>query len=410
MADWKFVEYQSLTSPEDHSAFAMGPLGSRITKEDYVRDGVPVIRGVNLAHGILDGEFVFVSEEKANEVPSANVHPGDIVFTHRGAVGQVSVIPRGHEFSRYVIDSSQLRSRLDRTRALPEFYYYWFRSEAGQRSILARASALGGPGMAAPLTSIRTLRVPHPAMSEQAAVVAVLGALDDKIAANGRIVATARELELAHYDRAVESSHPVRVTVGSVASALYRGKMPRYADFPARVSVLDPECIRNGRVIIESARRVPREEVDASRMLKRHDVLLTSYGVGTLGRVARWTTDADAVIDARLMMVRFSPELTDPVCAGFAMLRAQPRIEAMVEGATRQTGLRETHLAALELVLPALARRPALRATLEALENRADQAQAESDTLAELRDSLLPQLMTGRVRVKNAEAAVEDAT
>lgn len=92
------------------------------------------------------------------------------------------------------------------------------------------------------------------------------------------------------------------------------------------------------------------------------------------------------------------------------MLRAQPSIEAMAEGTPRQTGLRETHLAALELLLPADAHQPALRATLEALENRADHGQAESATLAELRDSLLPQLMTGRLRVRDAEAVVEDAT
>ncbi|MET9193895.1 hypothetical protein ABZX60_11425 [Streptomyces olivaceus] len=410
MADWKFVEYQSLAAPEDRSAFAMGPFGSRITKEDYVRDGVPVIRGTNLARGILEGEFVFITEEKADEVLSANVFPGDLVFTHRGAIGQLSVVPRRLGYSRYVIDSSQLRSRLDPARALPEFYHYWFRSEAGRRSLLTHTSAAGGSGMAAPLTSIRTLPVPHPPMAEQEGVVAVLGALDDKIAANSRIVATTRELALAHYDRAVESADPVRVAVGSVTSTLHRGVTHRYTDAPHGVILLDQECVREGRVITESARRALREDVDAARILQRHDVLVTSYGAGTLGRVARWTAHADAVPGARLLTVRFAPELTDPLCAGFAMLRAQGRIEAMAEGTPRQTGLRETHLAALELLLPADAHRAALRATLDALENRADHGQAESATLAELRDSLLPQLMTGRLRVRDAEAVVEDAT
>ncbi|MFE6866389.1 restriction endonuclease subunit S [Kitasatospora sp. NPDC057692] len=410
MADWPFVEYQSLASPEDRAAFAMGPFGPRITKDDFVREGVPVIRGVNLVTGVLGGEFAYVSEEKADEVRSANAGPGDIVLTHRGAVGRVSVIPHGRGFSRYVIDSAQLRCRLDRTRAVPEFYHYWFRSEAGRRSILAQASAPGRPGMAAPLTSIRTLRVPCPPLAEQQAVADVLGALDDKIAGNDDLVAALHELGLAHFDRAVESDGSVRVAVGSVVREPFRGTASGELDVPGGVRVIDRDCIRDGQVSVESARRVPAQEADSTRMLRRHDVLVAPAHGGGPGRGARWTSDAAAVADARLLAVRFAPELVDPVCAGLAVLRAQPRIDAAAEGASRQAGLRETHLARLELVLPGPARRPALRAALDALENRADEARRESDTLAELRDSLIPHLMTGWVRVRDLEAAVEGAT
>lgn len=45
-----------------------------------------------------------------------------------------------------------------------------------------------------------------------------------------------------------------------------------------------------------------------------------------------------------------------------------------------------------------------------ALRLRAHRASVESRTLAALRDTLLPQLMSGRIRVKDAEKIVEDAT
>ncbi|CAM5665539.1 Type I restriction modification DNA specificity domain-containing protein OS=Streptomyces fumanus OX=67302 GN=GCM10018772_10290 PE=3 SV=1 [Streptomyces fumanus] len=43
------------------------------------------------------------------------------------------------------------------------------------------------------------------------------------------------------------------------------------------------------------------------------------------------------------------------------------------------------------------------------LHGRAAQAAAESRTLATLRDTLLPQLMSGKLRVRDAEKIVEDA-
>jgi type I restriction enzyme, S subunit len=47
---------------------------------------------------------------------------------------------------------------------------------------------------------------------------------------------------------------------------------------------------------------------------------------------------------------------------------------------------------------------------LDALESRGDSALEESLSLAQLRDSLLPKLMSGEIRVRDAEKVVEDVT
>ncbi|MGY3515643.1 restriction endonuclease subunit S [Micromonospora sp. PTRAS2] len=199
MSDWPVVEYRTLSS-SDRSAFSMGPFGSKITKENYVSTGVPVVRGVNLARGIFaDEDFVYIEPHKADELMAANVAPGDLVFTHRGTIGQVSMIPRRPRFDRYVIGSSQVKTRLDESVAVPEFYYYWFISPAGQRSILANTSTVGVPGIATPLTSIRALRVPLPPLATQRAIVQALGALDAKIGVNDRIAAAYERLFQAKF-------------------------------------------------------------------------------------------------------------------------------------------------------------------------------------------------------------------
>jgi hypothetical protein len=156
------------------------------------------------------------------------------------------------------------------------------------------------------------------------------------------------------------------------------------------------------------ARRTLGDKVRATKILHRNDVLVNSTGVGTLGRVARWTTDVEATVDSHITIVRFDAQQIDPVCAGFAMLRSQPEIEAMGEGSTGQTELRRTQVGSLKFTMPSPARQRELRVKLDSLEERADQALTESRALATLRDSLLPQLMSGRLRVKGAQKIVED--
>src|SRR5579859_6099960 len=211
MTEWPTIQFQELAD-ESKSAISK-PYGSAITKEDYVPQGVPVVRGVNLRNGIfLDDEFVFIDEKKADQMPGANLISGDLVFTHRGTIGQVSMIPRYPRYPRYVLSTSQVKARLDSKRALPEFYYYWFSSSAGQHELLGNTSTVGVPGLGQPVATIKSLRVPHPPLLVQKAVAAVLGALDDKIAANGRIATRSDELLRAHYaGRCADSREMIRI-------------------------------------------------------------------------------------------------------------------------------------------------------------------------------------------------------
>ena len=118
------VRFEDLAD-SSKSAFSK-PYGSAILKEDYLPRGVPVVRGVNLRNGIFfDDDFVFISEVKADRMPGANLTSGDLVFTHRGTIGQVSMIPWNRKHNRYVLSTSHVKARLNPKRAVPEFYFYY---------------------------------------------------------------------------------------------------------------------------------------------------------------------------------------------------------------------------------------------------------------------------------------------
>jgi type I restriction enzyme S subunit len=136
---------------------AMGPFGSDIKTDNFVSDGVPVIRGGNLTEGFVDRDFVFLTEAKADQLANANAFPGDIVITHRGTLGQVGLIPRKSRYERYVVSQSQMLIRPNAAMLKSQFLYRFLTSSAGQHELLANRSQTGVPAISRPTTSLKAI-------------------------------------------------------------------------------------------------------------------------------------------------------------------------------------------------------------------------------------------------------------
>ncbi len=141
---------------------AMGPFGSRITRNNFVEQGVPVIRGGNLKAGFVDADFVFLTDDKADELANSNAFPGDIIFTHRGTIGQVGQIPDNPRHNRYVVSQSQMLLRANKDIVSPAYLYQYFLSGIGMKVLLSNASQVGVPAIARPTTSLRAVPIVIP--------------------------------------------------------------------------------------------------------------------------------------------------------------------------------------------------------------------------------------------------------
>ena len=183
-SDWNEYKIDDLKAPVKGS-IAMGPFGSRIKAENFVTEGVPIIKGGQL-HGayISDSGFDFLTPEKAEELKSSQAYRGDLVITHRGTIGQVSIIPHDSLYEKYIVSQSQLKVSFDKTKVNPYFVNYFFRSHLGQHRLLANASQVGVPAIAKASTSVKAIMVPCPSLEEQNKVVGYLKNLDDKIELN----------------------------------------------------------------------------------------------------------------------------------------------------------------------------------------------------------------------------------
>lgn len=212
---WEEISIDEIKAPSRYS-LAMGPFGSNIKTDNFVPEGVPVIRGGNLSgERFKDFDFVYLTEEKADELKSANAFPGDIVFTHRGTLGQVGIIPHNARYPRYVVSQSQMKLSCDSSKVDPLFVFYFFRSNQGQQYLLSNTSTTGVPAIGSPLTTLRNIRIPYPPLPIQHRIAHILGSLDDKIELNRQMNETLEAMARAIFKSWFVDFDPVRAKAKS---------------------------------------------------------------------------------------------------------------------------------------------------------------------------------------------------
>ncbi len=196
---WPEVPIADLQAPK-RWALNGGPFGSKLVSRDYVDTGVPVIRGANLPNDrrFSHDDLVFVSEEKADELLANNAHPGDVVFTQRGTLGQVGIIPINSPYRRYVISQSQMKLTVDESRVDALWLFYCFRNPTTQQEMINRASSSGVPHIN--LGVLREFRIRLPSLPEQRRIASILSAYDDLIENNTRRIAILEEMARRIYE------------------------------------------------------------------------------------------------------------------------------------------------------------------------------------------------------------------
>lgn len=254
-----------------------------------------------------------------------------------------------------------------------------------------------------------SLRVSVPPLHEQRAIAEVLGALDDKVDANSRLVPLLRDLARAVLQKAANPS--TSYLVGDVADVRkglsYTGAGLAEAGTPM-VNLANADNFgwlkRSGFKYYTGAYK-PRHLASPGALLVsgveqtwRHEII---------GWPMLLPEDAGQTLFSQdLMIVDFAREkrwLRLPLWAHLFSPSARARVEGMAYGTTVARIPAEA-LTGLEFPAPAEGH-PALVAAADLL-RRAWLAERESETLSALRDALLPPLMSGQLRVREAEEVV----
>ena len=175
-----------------------GPFGSNLPASCYVPSGNPVIRGSNLSLGstrFKSEEFVYVPDEVFEKLKRSECLPDDILFTKKGTLGQTGIIPRNSRFERFLLSSNQMRLRVNKKVADPNYIYYFVSSERSLEKIKRESEATGVPKIN--LKYLKSFEINLPPLEEQRRVVSVLGCLDNKIQLNRQTNQTLEQMAQA---------------------------------------------------------------------------------------------------------------------------------------------------------------------------------------------------------------------
>jgi type I restriction enzyme, S subunit len=322
----------------------------------------------------------------------------------------------------------------------PRFVYYFFKHRGPE---LARLD-VGSANPTLNRNHVHPTPVRWPPLPEQRAIAGILGALDDKIDLNRKMNATLEAMARALFKSWFVDFDPVRakaegraptgmdadtatlfpsVLVESELGPIPKGwsattlgvQVERFggtvqtgpfgsqlhaSDYVVDgVPVVMPKDITRRRVSTASIARI--REHDADR-LSRHRLLPGDVVYSRRGDVERHALigkrEAGWLCGTGCLLVRLGPRFPSPSFASFALDRPETRawISQHAIGAT-MPNLNTGILSAVPLVMPPVDIMAVFAAVVDSLEALIVSRDAESASLAEIRDALLPQLLTGAI-------------
>lgn len=105
-----------------------GPFGTMIKKSDHKTSGVPMLGIENIGKGqFIDGNKIYVTPEKAEELKAFTLKAGDIIISRSGTVGEICAVPERAEGS--LLSTNLMRVSLDSTMIRSDYFIALFQSK-----------------------------------------------------------------------------------------------------------------------------------------------------------------------------------------------------------------------------------------------------------------------------------------
>lgn len=395
MNGWSAKKLGALTTKIGSGATPRG--GSNV----YQMSGVALIRSQNVLDNMMKNQDIaYITDEAARALQGVTVEERDVLINITGdSIARCSVVDPEILPARVNQHVAILRTTSDLD---PRFLQRFLVNPSLKDKLLSISS--GGTRNALTKADLSNLVVTFPEIKEQQSIADVLGALDDKITANTKLAATADDLLATKFESIVDAqTQLVRLSdLAEVNRSTLKpspGGLLRYVDIasvgvgsyvfpPATPWAAAPSrarrAIRKGDILWSTVR--PNRRSHALN-LSNDPLLVGSTGLAVLSaRTVGW---------AYLYEVTRRPEFTS-------------YLETVAEGSAYPAVRADMFGEALVPVSDEASQR-SFEQLAEPLREQLHSLYQENRALAATRDALLPQLMSGKLRVKDAEKVLENA-
>jgi type I restriction enzyme S subunit len=397
LSEWRETELGEVANIQT------GPFGSQLKNEQYISGGTPVVTVEHIKDfRIIDFDFPSVTKEDKERLSKYLMKTGDILFTRVGSVDLSAFVSERQ--NGWIFSSRMLRVRPN-NEINSRFLSYYFQQKSFREYILNISVGATMPSINTEI--LKSIPISYPPLPEQQAIAEVLSSLDDKIdllhRQNKTLEALAETLFKQWFIEEADEKWEKKslgelLTITSSKRIFYSEYVSSGIPFYRSKEIIE---LRNtGSTASELYITNERfNEIDSKFGSPREgDILMTS--VGTLGVAYRVKANEKFYFkDGNITWFKDFKGLPSSVVYLWLTSKiGQKELSAITIGSTQQA-LTIEGLKSISFKIPPKEIVSACEKQFDDIISKIDSNQAQIHTLTQLRDTLLPKLMSGEVRV-----------
>ena len=383
-------------------------LGKMLDQNKNKGDYQPYLANVNVRWGEFDLEDLPLMKFEESEQERYELKYGDLVICEGGEPGRCAIW-------KEQIPNMKIQKALHRVRVHDcidyRYLFYWFLL-AGKTGELDQYFT-GATIKHMPGQKLKEVVIDKPPLEIQHRIADILSAYDDLIENNQKQIKLLKEaaqrlykewfVDLhfpGHENTKIVDGVPEgwsKSTVSEVSAVLRRGISPKYNE-KARGIVINQKCIRQTIVSYDEA-RTQEKKYPAELEMMESDIVICSTGAGTLGRVGQiFEAKGNATLDSHVTLIRANEKIGQQSLF-WSLKMKQDYLMSAGKGSTNQLELSRETIGSCEILIPERKIAEQVEKNFVAIHNKMKECSMQIARLREVRDLLLPKLMSGEMKV-----------
>ncbi|EGQ7957387.1 restriction endonuclease subunit S [Vibrio vulnificus] len=364
----------------------------------HVPDGIPYIKSSDVRGTINPDALQRTSQEIHFKYRRSSVHPGDIVFSLRGNIGESAIVPASLPEANLTQGTARISVSVEHSNL---FHYYQLASE----KILNRVNALskGSTFKEISLEELRKVKVLCAPLPEQKKIAQILSTWDKAITTTEQLLANSQQQKKALMQQlltgqkrlldnnGVRFSGEWRETHLRNVSVIVMGASPKSSAYN---ETGDGMPLIQGNADIKHRLSTPRVHTsEITKKCSHGDILLSVRA--PVGNVA--ISQHEACIGRGISSIKAKSNESQDFLYQW-LLWFEPRWGSLSQGSTFES-INSDDIKSLKMKIPYLEEQQKIAAVLSTADQEISALQQKLDALKQEKKALMQQLLTGKRRV-----------
>lgn len=438
--NYKFKQTELGEIPEDWSINSLGnlceikggkrlPFGHNLTN---CKTNHPYIRIVDMGKESINKESVVWIEDKTYEkISRYTINENDVYISIVGTIGLTGLIDKFLDGANLTENAAKL---FNFNEVIPSYVNYYLKSFNGQEQIKSQTVGSTQPKLA--LSRIQNILITLPTVEEQKQIASILSSLDDKIELNQKTIKTLEEIGQAIFKRWFidfefpnEKGEPYKSSGGEMVGSEL-GEIPKWW-IVKKISDTDvtiTDFVANGSFASLKENVTIKDKVDYALFLRNTDLkndfsttkkYVDKHAYEFLKKTKMFGGEVIISSVGDVGSVFLCPDFDIPMTLGnnvialksdfnnfyyflFKSPLGQDLIKSITAGSV-QMKFNKTDFRNIQLIYPNKQIIEKFTETADLLIKKINSLKREIVDLVDLKDSLLPKLLNGKIRIESKE-------